>query len=252
MDRLQKVLSHAGVASRRAAEQLILEGRVTVNGTVITKLGVQVDPDRDAIKVDGRRIRQRPPQRTYLALNKPRGVLTTLSDPEGRPTIIDLLPRGIPRVYPVGRLDFNSEGLILLTDDGDLARLLTHPGSGVEKVYRVKIQGTPDTRALDRIRRGITLDGRKTAPARVRIYRQGKNPWLEIAVTEGRKHLVRRMLEAVGHRVTKLRRMRIGTLDLGDLPAGQVRRLTDNELSRLRGTRSKRAGSRSGSGGHRP
>jgi pseudouridine synthase len=252
MERLQKVLSHAGVASRRAAEQLILEGRVTVNGAVITKLGTQVDPDRDAIKVDGRRIRRRAPQRTYLALNKPRGVLTTTSDPEGRPTIADLIPRGTPRVYPVGRLDFNSEGLILLTDDGDLARLLTHPRSRVEKVYRVKVHGVPEPRALERIRRGIHMDGRKTAPARVRIYRHGKNPWLEITVTEGRKHLVRKLLEAVGHRVTKLRRIRIGSLDVGGLPAGRVRRLTDDEVTRLRGTVSGPATPRSRSGGHRP
>jgi pseudouridine synthase len=252
MERLQKVLAQAGVASRRAAEQLILDGRVTVNGTVVTKLGTQVDPDRDAIKVDGRRIRRPPPQRTYLALNKPRGVLTTLSDPEGRPTIVDLIPRGSPRVFPVGRLDFNSEGLILLTDDGDLARFLTQPRSRVEKVYRVKIQGIPETRSLERIRRGISIEGRKTAPARVRIYRHGKNPWLEITVTEGRKHLVRRLLEAVGHRVTKLRRIRIGPLDLGDLPPGKARRLTDDEISRLRGAGSRQPGSRPRSGGHRP
>ncbi len=233
-ERLQKVLAHAGVASRRAAEKLILEGRVTVNGAVVDRLGVRVDPERDAIKVDGRRIRRPPASHTYLALHKPRGMLTTLSDPENRPTIAELLPAGGPRVYPVGRLDFNSEGLILLTDDGELARRLMHPGSAVEKTYHVKVHGQPETASLTRLRRGVRIDGRMTSPAKARILRRGNNAWLEITVVEGRKHIVRRMLDAVGHRVAKLRRTRFGTLDLGDLRPGKIRRLTDGEIRSLR------------------
>ena len=228
------MLARAGVASRRAADRLIAEGRVTVNGEATRELGTKVDPERDAIKVDGRRIRRPPAAHTYLALHKPPGFLTTLSDPERRPTIAGLLPEGGPRVYPVGRLDWNSEGLILLTDDGELARRLMHPRSAVEKVYEVKVRGAPDSKALARIRRGIKIDGRKTAAAKVRVTRRGTNTWLEITVTEGRKHLVRRLMEAVGHPVAKLRRTRIGSLHLGDLGTGRIRRLTEGEIRALR------------------
>ena len=233
LERLQKVLAHAGVASRRAAEALIEAGRVTVNGKAVTELGTRVDAGRDAIKVDGRRIGGAEPP-VYLAMHKPRGYVTTLSDPEGRPTVRDLLAgvTGV-RVFPVGRLDFHSEGLLLLTNDGALARDLMHPSHGVPKVYRAKVQGTPDPAALARLRRGLVLDGRPTSPARAHVVRPGPNAWVEIEVIEGRKHQVRRMLEAVGHPVLRLRRIAYGGVGLGDLPPGGVRPLAPAEVRRL-------------------
>jgi len=233
-ERLNKVLSRAGVASRRAADQLIVEGRVQVNGQVICELGHKVDPQRDAIKVDGKRIPAAPSSHTYLMLNKPKGYVTTLSDPHDRPTIQDLL-RGVrTRVYPVGRLDFQTEGLVLLTDDGDLARDLMHPGSGVTKTYSAKVRGTPEPGELERLRRGVRIDGKATLPAEVALKRRGSNSWLEVSVVEGRKHQVRRMLQAIGHPVLKLRRVRYDGLELGKLPTGGLRPLTSTELARLR------------------
>jgi 23S rRNA pseudouridine2605 synthase len=217
-ERLNKVLSRAGVASRRAADRLITEGRVRVNGEVVRELGLQVDPQRDAIRVDGRRIPSAPAVHTYLMLNKPRGYVTTLADPENRPTVLDLLSGVKVRVFPVGRLDYLTEGLLLLTDDGELARDLMHPRSGVAKTYAAK----------------VPLDGRPTLPARVNVKRPGANAWLEVSVVEGRKHQVRRMLEAIGHPVVKLRRVRYDGLELGDLPSGRVRPLTPLEIARLR------------------
>ena len=232
-ERLQKVLAHAGVSSRRSAERLIIEGRVSVNGSIVAELGTKVDPARDAIKVDGKRIAAPPRGHTYLALNKPRGVVTTLSDPEGRPTVKDYL-RGVKaRVYPVGRLDFNSEGLLILTDDGGLARDLMHPSRGVEKTYLAKVKGQPDAEVLLRLSRGIPLDGRRTGPARVRIVRRSDNAWIEITIGEGRNRQVRRMFQAIGHPVQRLRRMGYGGIDLGRLPVGQVRALSDAEVGEL-------------------
>ena len=233
-ERLQKVLAHAGIASRRAAERLIVAGRVTVNGTIVSELGTKVDPDRDAIKVDGKRLHAPPPQPTYIAFHKPRGVVTTMSDPEGRPTVRDYLSAVRVRVYPVGRLDFDSEGLLLLTDDGALARDLMHPSSGVEKTYRAKVRGFPDPPTLDRLARGIHLDGRRTGKAEVRVVKAGDNPWIEIGITEGRNRQVRRMLLAVGHPVQRLRRIRYGGVDLGRLPPGGLRALRPAEVERLK------------------
>jgi pseudouridine synthase len=234
MDRLQKVLAHAGVASRRAAERLIVEGRVTVNGQVVTELGTRVDAERDAIKVDGKRLRGVPDVRTYLVLHKPRGYVTTLSDPEGPPTVRDLIKGVKVRVYPVGRLDFHSEGLLILTDDGELARDLMDPRCRVPKVYHVKIQGSPTTASLERLRRGVLLDGRRTRPATVKRLRPGQNPWLELSIMEGRNRQIRRMCLAVGHRVAKLRRVRIGPVEIGRLAPGEHRPVTADELERLR------------------
>jgi 23S rRNA pseudouridine2605 synthase len=232
-ERLQKVLAHAGVASRRAAERLIAEGRVSVNGTVVAELGTKVDPARDAIKVDGKRVGAPPTGRTYLALNKPRGVVTTLSDPEGRPTVKDFL-RGIKaRVYPVGRLDYNSEGLLILTDDGALARDLMHPSRGVEKTYLAKVKGQPEPEVLSRLSRGIPLDGKRTGHARVRIVRRGDNAWIEITIGEGRNRQVRRMFQAVGHPVQRLRRLGYGGVVLGRLPVGHLRPLSQAEVAEL-------------------
>lgn len=234
MERLQKVMAHAGIASRRAAERMIRDGRVSVNGTVVTELGTRVDPALDAVKIDGKRLPTPPKTHTYLLLNKPRGYVTTLSDPEKRPTVRHLLAGVAARVYPVGRLDFDSEGLLLLTDDGDLARDLMHPSSGVPKTYLAKVRGTPDAAALERIARGVRIEGRATLPARARITRRGDNSWLEVTVIEGRNRQVRRMLEAVGHPVQRLRRTVYAGISLGALPSGAFRHLTPSEVSRLR------------------
>lgn len=232
-ERLQKVLAHAGVASRRHAERLMREGRVTVNGAAVIELGTKVDPSRDAIKVDGKRIGAPPARRTYLAVNKPRGMVTTLADPEGRPAVKSLLLGLKVRVYPVGRLDYGTEGLLLLTDDGDLARDLMHPATGVEKTYLAKVRGQPAPEVLGRLRRGIPLDGRRTAKAKVRVVRTGETAWIEITITEGRNRQVRRMFQAVGYPVQRLRRVRYGGVELGRLPRGGVRPLTPAEVKRL-------------------
>jgi pseudouridine synthase len=235
MERLQKALARAGVASRRAAERLIREGRVTVNGHTVTRMGTQVDPRSDVVKVDGTRVPSAPRSHTYLALHKPRGFVTTLSDPEGRPTVRDLLPAVRTRVYPVGRLDFHTEGLLLFTDDGDLARDLMHPRNRVPRTYLAKVREEPSAEDLRRLARGaITLDGRKTLPAQCRVVRAGATTWVEITVVEGRKHQVRRMLEAVGHPVQRLRRVSYGGVALGRLPSGRVRALLPAEVDRLR------------------
>ena len=234
LERLSKVLARAGVASRRGAEKLLAEGRVTVNGAVAREPGTRVDAERDAIKLDGRRLGAPPATHTYLVLNKPRGYVTTLSDPQGRPTVRDLL-RGVKaRVYPVGRLDYHTEGLLLLTDDGELARDLMHPRSGVKKTYRAKVRGRPLAASLERLRQGVVVEGRRTLPAEARLVGAGANAWLEVTVVEGRKHQVRRMLDAIGHPVQKLRRVRFDGLGLGRLAPGAVRRLTSGEVERLK------------------
>jgi pseudouridine synthase len=234
MERLQKVLARAGVASRRASERLIVEGRVTVNGAVITRLGTSIDPSRDAVKVDGKRLQPPPAARTFLMLNKPRGYVTTARDPEGRPTVMDLLSGAGKRVFAVGRLDYSSEGLLLLTDDGDLARDLMRPASGVPKTYLAKVRGQPARDSLERMCRGVIVEGRRTLPARALVVRPGPNAWVEVTVVEGRKHQVRKMLEAIGHPVQRLRRIRYGGVELGSLASGRFRALTAEEVGRLR------------------
>jgi 23S rRNA pseudouridine2605 synthase len=228
VERLQKILSQAGIASRRASEQLMLEGRVTVNGVTIRELGSKGDPAKDDIRVDGRRIRL-PARHIYLLLNKPRGYVTTRSDPERRRTVIDLI--GVKDyVYPVGRLDFDSEGLLLLTNDGELAARLTHPSHGVERVYEVRVAGVPDDHDLDRLRRGIVIEGRRTATADVRSAGQT----LTITVREGRNRQVRKMCDAIGHPVDRLRRVAIGPIRDSRLKVGHWRELTAAEVNRLR------------------
>jgi 23S rRNA pseudouridine2605 synthase len=226
--RLGKHLAHSGVASRRASEALIAEGRVTVDGAVVT------DPARDVsgeetIAVDGELVRA-PGTRVVYALNKPPGVVSTAADTHGRRTVVDLVPSG-QRLYPVGRLDADSTGLILLTNDGDLAYALTHPRFEVPRTYRARVEGRPSERALRALREGIELDDGRTAPAHVRLVGAHE---LELTIHEGRKHQVRRMCEAVGHRVVDLRRVAFGPLRLGDLTAGRHRRLTAAEVQRLR------------------
>lgn len=234
MERLQKIIANAGVVSRRQGEELIKQGKVTVNGEVITKLGVKADPDRDHIKVDGRLIHKKE-RDIYLVLNKPKGYITSLDDPEGRPTVADLL-RGVKgRVYPVGRLDYNSEGLILFTNDGDLAHRLTHPSHEIAKTYLVKIDGEMNNEEIGKIEKGILLDDGMTATCSIRKVRKtDENSWVEITMHEGRKRQVRRMFEKIGHPVLKLKRTRIANLELGDLPPGSYRFLTVDELKSLK------------------
>lgn len=235
--RLQKILSAAGVASRRLSEDLIAQGRVSVNGHVVTAPGTKADPSRDDIKVDGRRITSQP-RRVYILMNKPRGYVTTRSDPQGRPTVMDLITRVREYVYPVGRLDYDSEGLLLLTNDGDLAARLTHPRHEVERVYEARVRGVPDAHEVERLARGVVIEGRRTAPARVRLIHvrdteSGSQAMVEIALHEGRQRQVRKMFDAVGHPVVRLRRVAIGPIADDALRPGDYRELTSAELARL-------------------
>lgn len=239
LERIQKIISAAGVTSRRAAEQLILDGRVRVNGKVVTELGTKADAVSDHIKIDGKLINPRQPL-TYIMLNKPAGFVTTMSDPEGRPTVQDLLKGVKIRVYPVGRLDYNTEGLLLMTNDGDFAHLVTHPRHEFPKTYRTKVKGVLDERQIDELEQGIWLDDGKTAPAKLKkISREEANSWLEITIHEGRKRQVRRMFDRVGHSVIKLKRIKTGGLTLGDLPEGAFRYLTPAEVEALKDLASK-------------
>lgn len=232
--RLQKLIASTGLASRRKAEALIVAGRVTVNGRVVTELGTKVDPDRDHVKVDGQHLRAVQPY-VYLMLNKPKHVMSTLDDPEGRPTIKDYL-RGVKvRVFPVGRLDFDSEGLMLLTNNGALGQALLHPRYHVPKTYVVKVKGVLGDEDIAALEQGVDLEDGRTGPATVKKIRKAEaNSWVEVTIHEGRKHQVKRMLESVGHPVIKLMRVRIGPLSLGDLEPGEFRFLTDREANALR------------------
>ncbi len=231
-ERLQKILSRAGVASRRAAEKLMAEGRVSVNGEIVSELGSKADLDRDHIKVDGKLLR-RPKQFTYIALNKPRAVVTTMSDPERRQTVVDLLHGVKARVYPVGRLDYNSEGLLLLTNDGDFANRIMSKASGIEKVYVAKLNAflLPDQE--EQFRRGVPLHGKRTAPSHLKLIKRQASPWYEVRITEGRYHQVRDMFQHFGVLVEKLRRVKVGFLEL-DLEPGEFRKLTPREVERFK------------------
>jgi 23S rRNA pseudouridine2605 synthase len=236
--RIQKILSAAGVASRRAAEELIRQGRVTLNGRTITELGTKADPTRDDVRVDGRRVKG-PERHRYLLLNKPRGYVTTRVDPRRRPTVIVLLQGVREYVYPVGRLDFDSTGLLLLTNDGELAARLTHPRHEVEREYHAWVLGQPDDHDLERLRRGITIDGRRTAPARVDVLRIGRGrradqAQLSFVLREGRNRQVRKMCDAVGHPVVDLERVRFGPIADQRLGPGRFRDLTEDEVRRLK------------------
>ncbi len=231
-ERLQKIISTAGVASRRKAELLIRQGRVTVNGRVITELGSKAVPGRDHVKVDGKLIR-RPPGRVYILLNKPRQVMSTVSDPKGRAIVTDFVPQG-ERVYPVGRLDYNTEGLILLTNDGEFARIVGSAGEHIPKVYHVKVRATPADGALAKLREGIRLPGGpKLAACGIRTLRAGNNSWYEVTLTQGKNRQIREMFQAVGNPVMKLRRVRIGFLTDHGLDVGHFRFLAPGEVERL-------------------
>ncbi|MEA2572141.1 MAG: rRNA synthase [Acidobacteriota bacterium] len=237
-ERLQKIIAHAGVASRREAEAMIREGRVTLNGRVVTELGTKANAERDHIKVDGKLISSAEEHR-YILLYKPKEVMTTVEDPQGRRTVIDLV-RGIrERIYPVGRLDYHSEGLVLLTNDGELAFKVSHPTHGSVKTYHVKVRGVPEERMIDKLRRGITIEGKRTLPCEIeRLKTTGRNEdegnsWFEVKLREGRTHQIRKMFQAVGHPVSKLRRVAIGPLSDPKLTPGVWRELTKQEVKQL-------------------
>jgi 23S rRNA pseudouridine2605 synthase len=234
-ERLARFLARTGTASRRHAEELIREGRVTLNGEAVLEPGARVNPAVDAVRVDGKRVKPSGP--VYILLNKPRGVLSTMEDPRGRPCVGDVLADMRGRPYPVGRLDFDAEGLLLCTNDGELAHRILHPRYHVKKVYQVKVKGTPDKRVIDRLRTGVFLDGRKTAPAGVYLQKRGeRNSWLRMTLVEGRNRQVKRMLEQCGYQVLKLKRVALGPLALGDLPPGAYRKLRPEEVRKLQGS----------------
>lgn len=232
-ERLQKILSRAGVASRRKAEEIITQGRVAVNGTVVTELGSKADLQRDHIKVDGKLLRP-PKEKIYIALNKPKGVVTTMSDPEGRETVHDLVKGLKTRIYPVGRLDYASEGLLLLTNDGEFANRTTAAVNHVQKTYMVKVKGMLTPEQEEEFRRGIALHGKRTAPASIRLTSRAENPWYEVKLIEGRQNQIRLMFKHFGKLVEKLKRTKIGFLELGPLKGGEFRYLTSGEIHRFR------------------
>lgn len=246
VERLQKILASAGIASRRKAEEFIQQGRVQVNGQIVTELGSQADPIHDHIRVDGKLIHPTEETRYYM-LNKPKQFVTTVHDPQGRPTVMEFFARSQLRMFPVGRLDYHSEGLLLVTNDGTLANALTRAASHVPKTYLVKVSGVPSEEALNALRRGVSIPlgdlesnpghrGRetrvRTAPAAVRLFRQGDNPWYEVTITEGRNRQLRKMFEEIGHHAEKIRRVGYGPLVL-DLPPGEARELTAHEVQAL-------------------
>jgi 23S rRNA pseudouridine2605 synthase len=239
-ERLQKIIAAAGIASRRKAEELITSGAVTINGKIVTELGTKADLATDRIKV-GNRVLQASQQNLYILVNKPKGYVSSVSDPEGRKTVLELIGRVNARVYPVGRLDYNSEGLLILTNDGELANKLTHASSGVPKTYLVKVSGDPTEESIERLRRGVSIpqgrdphgDRVKTAPAKIRKFREGDNPWFEVTLIEGRNRQIRKMFEEVGHHVEKIKRVKYGPLEL-DVELGKARRLTEKEVDQLR------------------
>jgi 23S rRNA pseudouridine2605 synthase len=236
-ERLQKIIAAAGIASRRKAEELITRGLVSVNGQMVTELGTKADPERDHIRVQGKLLHGAE-RHVYLLMNKPKGYVTTVHDPEGRPTVMNLL-RGVgARVYPVGRLDYASEGLLLLTNDGDLAHGLMKAANHVPKTYLVKVAGHPPAESLARLREGISIPAERgkrerTAPAKIQVIREASNPWYEVTLIEGKNRQIRRMFEEIGHHVEKIKRVKYGPLQL-DVHPGEFRKLTPQEVSKLK------------------
>jgi 23S rRNA pseudouridine2605 synthase len=230
--RLQKIIAEMGVASRRKAEELIIEGRVTVNGQPAV-IGMKADLLRDHIKVDGKLL-VTPEKKVYYIFNKPRGVVTSIGDPQGRPTVNDFLRRIRQRVFPVGRLDYDSEGMLFLTNDGDFAHAVLHPSKKISKTYLVKVKGVLEEEDIEKLRNGIKIDGRMTAPAKVkRLRKTENNSWIEMTIYEGKKRQIRRMLERVGHPVIRLMRVRIDGIEMGELSPGAYRRMTAEEMKRI-------------------
>ncbi len=236
MERLQKIIARAGLASRRRAEEMILRGAVSVNGVTVTTLGTRADPQKDHIQVDGKRVSPAT-RKVYVLLNKPKGYITSRHDPQGRPTVMDLVADVQESIYPVGRLDFDSEGLLLLTNDGDLAGALMHPRSEVEKTYWVKVSGHLTEAQMQKIARGgLALPGARTAPCKIREIRTTEeNSWVEVILHEGKNREIRRVMQKIGHPVNKLKRVAYAFLKVGDLPPGGFRYLTPGEAERLQG-----------------
>jgi pseudouridine synthase len=232
-ERLQKILSRAGIASRRGAEEVMLHGRVSVNGETIRELGTKADIQSDDVRVDGVRIRP-PKQPVYLVLNKPKGVVSTRHDPEGRQTVMSLVP-AVAGLFPVGRLDVTTEGLILLTNDGDFAQRVSHPSYEVARVYEAKVRGVPDAETLARLKHGVVVEGERMAVDRARLLESDNNSWVEVTLHEGKHHEVKRLLQAVGHPVSKLRRVALGPVTTRGLEPGQFRQLTPREIHVLSG-----------------
>ncbi|MGF7399552.1 pseudouridine synthase [Thermoanaerobacterium thermosaccharolyticum] len=233
MERLQKYLAECGIASRRKCEQLILDGKIKVNGTVIKNLGIKIDPDKDIVEYDGRVV-AKVQHNIYIMLNKPTGFITTVKDQFGRPSVLDII-KIKDRIYPVGRLDYDTSGLLLLTNDGDIANKLMHPKHEIDKVYIAKIRGIPDDKDLDRFRNGLLLDNRLTAKAKIEILKKINNDALvKIVIHEGRNRQIRRMCELIGHPVMTLKRIKIGDLELGNLKVGQWRYLSGEEVQYLK------------------
>ena len=232
-ERLQKILSRAGVASRRQAEVIIRQGRVTVNGAAVTEMGSKADLERDHVKVDGKLLRE-PKRQTYLAVYKPNNCVTTVTDPQQRATVMDLLHGVKERVYPVGRLDYHSEGLLLMTNDGALANAVTAAATHIPKTYLVKVNGTLTADQENEFRQGIPLGGRRTAPAGLKLVHRAENPWYEVRLIEGRKNQIREMFKHCGRLVEKLKRVRIGPIEVGPLKPGQFRHLTPQEVEKLK------------------
>lgn len=232
-ERLQKILSQAGVASRRQAEKYIVDGRVSVNGETVTELGSKADLEHDHIKVDGRLVHA-PKRHVYIALNKPNNTVTTMSDPQHRATVMDLI-RGVKeRVYPVGRLDYHSEGLLLLTNDGELANAIMSASTHLAKTYLVKANGTLSADEEQKFRQGVPLSGRRTMPAGLKMVHAAENPWYEVRLFEGRNNQIRLMFQHFGRLVEKLRRVRVGPIELGTLKPGEFRHLAPEELRKLK------------------
>jgi len=253
-ERLQKIMARAGIASRRASEEMIRQGRVTVNGKVVT-IGASADASEDAIKVDGKRL-VLPTVHRYLLLNKPKMYITSKNDPEGRSTVMDLVPPPWRKgLVPVGRLDFNTEGLLLLTTDGEFAQRVAHPSYGCRKSYAVKVKGRPPADAIKKLREGLVIDGKKTAPARVSLLRKGPrdaiNTWWNVDIGEGRTRQIREMFFRVGHPVLKLQRVAIGKLQDSRLPVGEVRELKQFEIDEFMGRQGKKPGGAKGKGRRR-
>ena len=257
-ERLQKLIAAAGVASRRHAEEMIAAGEVTVNGEVVREPGTKADPARDHIKVRGRLINPllAGREKVYVLLNKPRGYLSSASDPEGRPLVTDLVPASLGRLHPVGRLDFNTEGLLILTNDGELTNYVTAARNHVRKVYEVKVKGVPPEAQIERLRRGVRLeDGVRTAPAEIKLTGEtATNAWFEVVLREGRNQQIRKMFDSIGHSVIKLRRVQIGPIGDDTLPTGAYRFLSPQEVSRLMkggrgGARKETRAARSAKGG---
>ena len=234
MERLQKIIAKAGIASRRAAEVLILDGKVRVNGVIVTELGVRADPLKDYIKINGKRIAAQS-KNVYLILNKPKGYITSVSDPEGRPTVMQLITGIKERLYPVGRLDYYTEGLLLLTNDGELANKLMHPRYGIEKKYLAKVKGTPSESEIKKLALGgVPVAGSLSAPCQIRALRKTEqNAWFELILHEGKKREVRVLMDNIGHTVLKLKRVQYAHIKLGTLPPGAYRHLTEREVEGL-------------------